>query len=615
MIRFGSPGIKIDTGRNKNIDMCDRREKELFTTAGQNTGKTDIQNAVIEGDYEKAEELLQNYLKKSGLYDDVTAILDAGIGEHYGDRIRVWKAVQKGLKFNWRNYELYVMLGDYYLPENPEQAYLCYENALFYCGDPEDKRVLEQLLDQMREQYEISVNKVAIVILSCGFLEYTKVCIESIRATTSERVREIIVVDNGSRDGSVEWLREQSDIILLENEENKGYPAGCNQGIEASPVGSDIFLLNNDTVLSENTLFWLRMGLYDREENGTAGCVTNLLRDDQQAAGAGTASDPFSFGAQINVPMEYPYENRIFCAGFALLIKRRALERTGLLDERFSPGKLEDEDYGLRVLTAGYQNVLCKNSFLVHFGSVTFQKDGAEEWVVFQRNRQKLNEKWGFKTEYYLGARRDLPGLIEEPKEKPLRILEIGCGCGALMGYIKGVYPNAETFGIELIPEVARIASFMGKVWCCDVEKTEFPWENEYFDYIIMGDVLEHLMDPEKMLKRLKKHLKTGGHVLVSMPNVKCYSVMLPLLQKDEFSYRDSGILDRTHVKMYTGTEIQKLMVRSGYEIEDVTGRIAVPGPDEAEEAVIDVLCSLMEHPDKESFLIFQYLVKAVKRQ
>ena len=130
-----------------------------------------------------------------------------------------------------------------------------------------------------------------------------------------------------------------------------------------------------------------------------------------------------------------------------------------------------------------------------------------------------------------------------------------------------------------------------------------------------MGDVLEHLMDPEKMLKRLNKHLKTGGHVLVSMPNVKCYSVMLPLLQKDEFSYRDSGILDRTHVKMYTGTEIQKLMVRSGYEIEDVTGRIAVPGPDEAEEAVIDMLCSLMEHPDKESFLIFQYLVKAVKRQ
>ena len=82
MIRFGSSGVKIDTGRNKNIDMCDRREKELFTTAGQNTGKTDIQNAVIEGDYEKAEALLQNYLKKSGLYDDVTAILDAGIGEH-----------------------------------------------------------------------------------------------------------------------------------------------------------------------------------------------------------------------------------------------------------------------------------------------------------------------------------------------------------------------------------------------------------------------------------------------------------------------------------------------------------------------------------------------------
>ncbi len=584
---------------------------ELFAAEEQNTRKTDIQNAVIKGEYEKAEALLQNYLRESELYDDVTAILDASIGEYYGDRIRVWEAVRKGLEFNWRNYELYVMLGDYYLPENPNQAYLCYENALFYCGDPEDKRVLEQLLDQMREQYEISVNKVAIVILSCGFLEYTKICIESIRATISERVREIIVVDNGSRDGSVEWLREQSDIILLENEANRCCPAGCNQGIEVSSEESDIFLLNNDTVLAENTLFWLRMGLYNREENGTAGCVTNLSKTGQQAPGVETASDLVSFGAQINVPMKYPYENRIFCSGFALLIKRSVWNRTGLLDERFSPGTLEDEDYGLRVLTAGYRNVLCGNSFAVRFGSVTFQKDVMEELGY----RQKLNEKWGFKTEYYLGARTDLLELMEEPKEKPLYILEVGCGCGALMGYIKGVYPNAETFGIELIPEVARIASFMGKVWCCNVEKMEFPWEDEYFDYIIMGDVLEHLMDPEKVLKRLRKHLKTGGHILVSMPNVKHFSVMLPLLLEDIFPYIDFGVLDRTHVKMYTGTEIRKLIECSGYEIEDIKGKNALYGPDETEDEIIEKLCRFMAISDKSSFLFIQYLAKAVKRQ
>lgn len=595
--------------------MKNRIEEGLFIVAEQSVEKSDIQNAVIKEEYEKAEKLLQKYLKDSGPYDDSVAVLDAGIGKYYGDRIRVWEAVQKGLKFNWRNYELYVMLGDFYLSENLNQSYLCYENALFYCEDPEDRGVLEQLLCQMRKQYEISVNNASIIVLSCDSLEYTKLCIKSIRTTTARNIREIIVVENGSRDESVEWLREQEDIILLENEENRGYPAGCNQGIKVSSKGTDIFLLNSDALLCENTLFWLRMGLYDKDENGTVGCVTNLALDDQKADGIDTAQDPFSFGARINVPTKYPHEVRIYCSGFALLIKRSVLEHVGLLDERFSPGKLEDEDYGLRVLTAGYRNILCRNSFAIHFGGVTFRKSGEEERDILRRNRRKLNEKWGFETQYYLGARRDLPLLIEEPEEKHLNILEIGCGCGALMGYIKVIYPNAELHGIEMIPEVARIASRMGDVLCCDVEKTDFPWEDEYFDYVIMGDVLEHLMDPEKVLKGLRKYLKTGGYILVSMPNVQHFSVILPLLQNDVFPYSDSGILDRTHVKMYTGIEIRRLIERSGYEIEDMRGKTALWGPDETEAAMIESLCSLMGKADNVSFLTCQYLVKAVKRQ
>lgn len=127
----------------------------------------------------------------------------------------------------------------------------------------------------------------------------------------------------------------------------------------------------------------------------------------------------------------------------------------------------------------------------------------------------------------------------------------------------------------------------MGDVFCGDVEKDRLPWAEGYFDYIILKNVLEYLMDPEAALKGLKKYLKGSGYILVSMPNVKHYSVLLPLLQRDEFSYVDSGILDRTHVKLYTGVEIQKLILRSGYDIEVIEG-IAYTEPDEKEEALID---------------------------
>lgn len=187
-----------------------------------------IQDAINNEDYKRAETLFQEYMKTSDRYDDKIAILDAAIREWQGDREKMWKAIQRGLQINNRNYELYIMLGNYYLSENLYQSWLCYENARFHCDVPEDRMKIEGLLENFRERYAVFAEKVSIVILSCDLLEYTKVCIESIRRTTPESVREIIVVDNGSKDGSVEWLREQTDIFLIENKTNMGFPgASC----------------------------------------------------------------------------------------------------------------------------------------------------------------------------------------------------------------------------------------------------------------------------------------------------------------------------------------------------------------------------------------------------
>ncbi len=474
--------------------------------------------------------------------------------------------------------------------------------------------VIEKMLDQFKEQYKICAEKVSIIILSYDLLEYTKACIESIRKTTQENLREIIVVDNGSKDGSVEWLRQQPDIILVENKENMGFPGGCNQGIKASSKGADIFLLNNDTMLPENALFWLRMGLYDRDENGAAGSVSNFAGGQVVVSGAHNVPDMLRFGECTNIPMRYPYENRLFLVGFALLVKRSVLDQVGMLDERFFPGNNEDVDLGLRILKAGYQNVLCKNSFILHFGSKTFNKDPEGYHVTASRNLKKINEKWGFDVDYYLHPRTDLCALITESPDKPMRILDVGCGCGALMGHVRGLFPAARTYGIEFVPQMAQLASHMGEVLCGDVEKMEISWREEYFDYILMGDILEHLMEPEKVLERFRRYLKKDGHIIVSIPNMKHYSVILPLLKWDMFPYSDAGILDRTHVKMYTGVEIQRLVMRSGYEIEVLTGK-KMGEPDEQETQLLDGLQDVMGMPSKETFLVSQYLVKAGKKE
>lgn len=560
--------------------------------------------------YEEADSYLKEHITAEN-YDDEIAIYDGTLGLCFGDMDRVWSACANGLTINPKNYELYVILGEYYLSKNMNQAYLCYENAHFFCENKEDKMMIEEIMDKLLSTGKVSVRKASFIILSYNLLEFTSNCIESIRMMVPESAREIVVVDNASEDGSVEWLREQEDIVLVENTENTGFPKGCNIGIEAADCENDIFLLNNDTLMVDNALFWLRMGLYESDEVGTAGSVSNYCGNMQQVAGNIRETDKLmKYGFMNNVPMEFPYEEKLFLIGFALLIKREVYNIVGKLDERFTPGNFEDNDYGLRVLQAGYKNVLCRNSFIIHFGSKTFKKSANTYNDIMQVNAGKFKEKWDIDPRYYFYPRRELVNLIEEPTEKEMNILDIGCGCGAMLGYIKGLYPNTTAYGVEIVEKAAGFAKHMADVVCGDIETLDFPWEDEFFDYIIMGDVLEHLRRPDIVLKRLHKHVKKGGHIIVSMPNVKHYSVILPLLFNDEFTYSDAGILDTTHLKMYTGLEIRKLIEESAFKIK-VWGYTNMGEPKGQAAQTLEKLLELTGSTNKDQYLAYQYVLKA----
>lgn len=573
--------------------------------------KNTLRMLIQGGQYKEADVYLNNNITEEN-YDDEIAVFDGTIGLYYGEKQRVWDACANGLALASNNYELYVILGEYYLDININQAYLCYENALFYCDNDEDKTIIETIIEQLEESGEITVRKTSFVILSYNLLDYTKMCIESIRRTVPESAREIVVVDNASEDGSVEWLREQGDVVLVENTENAGFPKGCNQGSCAANPNNDIFLLNNDTLMVDNALFWLRMGLYENDQVGTAGSMSNYCSNMQQVAEhIQDVAMLQKYGRTNNVPMEYPYEEKLFLIGFALLIKRNVFDEVGFLDERFTPGNYEDNDYGLRVLKAGYKNILCKNSFIIHFGSKSFKKEIKKFIDISMINANKFKEKWNIAPNYYFYPRRELVGLIDENQEKSMNILDIGCGCGAMLGYIKGIYPNVKTYGIEIEKSAAEIAKYMAdEIICGDVEQLEFLWEDEVFDYVIMGDVLEHLKRPDIVLKRLKRHMKKNGHIIVSIPNVKHYSVILPLLLKDEFTYSDAGILDTTHLKMYTATEIRRLIEQNGYHIE-IMKYTQSGKPDEKVDKILEKLLSALGVSNKETYLAYQYIVKA----
>lgn len=526
---------------------------------------------------------------------------------------QAYEYISDGLKEDPFNYELYFMLGNYYSEKtNKEKAYLCFEMAAFYSKNSEDEEFFSDCLLQYSSTANVVVPPTSIVIVSYNSSDVMKNCITSIRESNPKSAYEIVVVDNASTDGIAQWLQQQEDIIFQGNDYNAGFALACNQGVQLAQAGNDIFFLNNDTIVPPNALFWLRMGLYEDDKTGAVGSITNHAANGQQVEETfSRIEDWLLYANRVNVPMKNYFEKKIWLVGFALLIKREVLNKVGLFDFQFGKGNFEDNDLGIRILQAGYELHLCKNSFIYHFGSLGFKQNNPEEYVqLMRRNKDLLKKKWGIDITYYTHARADLIDLIEDETDKEIHVLEVGCGAGATLSRIQYMWPNAVVKGIELDSKVAALGAKYLDIVEGNIESMTLEYERNYFDYVIFGDVLEHLFEPDKTLQKIRPFLKDKGCVLASIPNIMHVSVLLPLL-KGRFDYQDAGILDRTHVRFFTLTSILEMMKRNHFVVETVQGTHCVEGDIDSNKELYDLLISLLGEQFALQSKAYQYLIKA----
>ena len=165
---------------------------------------------------------------------------------------------------------------------------------------------------------------------------------------------------------------------------------------------------------------------------------------------------------------------------------------------------------------------------------------------------------------YFDHVRPELASLVPEHAR---RIVDFGCGRGALGAHLKA-RQGAEVVGVELFDDAAAVAAErLDQVVRSDLDAlTELPVEEGSVDVAIFGDVLEHLRDPHRLLRVTRRYLKPFGRIVCSIPNVKHFSVLVPLLVADRFEYTDAGLLDRTHVHLFTLEEIDLMLRETGFE-------------------------------------------------
>lgn len=152
--------------------------------------------------------------------------------------------------------------------------------------------------------------------------------------------------------------------------------------------------------------------------------------------------------------------------------------------------------------------------------------------------------------DYYQSARKEilplLPGLNK-------RVLELGCGEGATLEWLKQIRCCEESWGIELTDNAADAAKKkVDRIIVADIENDIVNLPKDYFDLILCLDVLEHLQDPWRVMRMLVSWLRPAGTLLASIPNIRYGTVLFDLALRGKFDYVDSGILDRTHLRFFT---------------------------------------------------------------
>ncbi len=448
------------------------------------------------------------------------------------------------------------------------------------------------------------MKKLTAIIIANNEIEHTKLTMEGIRNFANTIDLDVVLVDNHSQDGLREWASDQIDFtyVYMDEGEEKVGSLLCDVVTELG-IDTDLLIMEAHYLLAPLALDRMYDTLYSEDTIGIVGGMINGEYQSQKLP-----SDITNYGEASHYSIgvgSVTVKNVLAISSGPIIIKANVLKKIGGFERNLGSFNKFLIQIAFTAVKSGFRSVV--RSEAVAWNLLPGEPVISEYSAKYMDEDAYFMEKyWGthyFNTLY----NASILSLFDCDPDAEINVLEIGCDCGATLLEIKNRFSNAFVFGFEISEPAVEIASLFVSARTGNIEDEDLSFD-EKFDYIIFGDVLEHLHNPLRTIKYVTGFLKSGGRILACIPNVMHISVVEELL-KGNFTYTENGLLDKTHIHMFTYNEITRMFCDAGYTIREIFG---VPGSiDQAQEDMITRLLEVEPSAKRFMYETFQFVLSA----
>lgn len=438
------------------------------------------------------------------------------------------------------------------------------------------------------------MRNITVIFIASEYVEESILSIESILMQEKDTDIKIIIFDAVYRSDMAEFSQKKGNTCYVVPEDcNIPVGKSFNDIIVNNDVEDDVCFYFGGYLDTDCALYKMIIAFDECRSIGIASGVSNIFSEIQHCEAFKNYAEMRSFSENAD---NIAVSRVLSCESDIVMISSDSIKKVGKFDEKLETVDAVLRDYIFRASVSEIGIGIIKNSMF---------------WGL-RKNRTALNKENRYFLQKYNISEFDYKydaHVVESIRETPgqcFNVLEFGCGCGANLLEIRRRYANSNIFGVEKNENLRMIASGFANMIVLDGDNSDSVLSEGFFDYIIVGKVLETVNDYNELLKWCKKYLKETGTIVSYVNNPLFVSNIEKILWGGLITSDDSNL----KIPLIKLDDIEVIFRKFGFVINNVSFDERYIS--ELEKEIVNRLSMAFPDIEKEEFEISRYYYTAI---